>query len=154
MDLRVKLDAKSARDRTGLALAIAFALACLGAGPSHAAGDAAKGKDVFARLCSTCHTADEGGENKFGPNLFGVFGRKAGMAPGFAYSAGFKAKAAWVWTEDKLSDWVTFPGGMVAGTPMGLFQGVSPRDRPNIIAYLATLKHTEAAGQSSAGTAQ
>jgi cytochrome c len=154
MDLRVELDANSARDRTGLALAIAFAFACLGAGPSHAAGDAAKGKDVFARLCSTCHSADEGGENKFGPNLFGVFGRKAGMAPGFAYSAGFKAKATWVWTEDKLSDWVTFPGGMVAGTPMGLFQGVSPRDRPNIIAYLATLKHTEAAGQSSAGATQ
>jgi cytochrome c len=154
MDWRVKLHSDSVRDRTGLALAIALAFACLGAAPSLAAGDAAKGKDVFARQCSTCHTADEGGENKFGPNLFGVFGRKAGMALGYAYSAAFKAKATWVWTEDKLSDWVTFPGGMVGGTPMGLFQGVSPRDRANIIAYLATLKHTENAGQSSAGATQ
>src|SRR5947208_879303 len=47
--------------------------------------DLANGESKFA-LCSTCHTLAEGGPNMTGPNLHGVFGRKAATAPGFSYS--------------------------------------------------------------------
>lgn len=140
MDVRVEPGAKSRHGTAGLSLVIAVGFACLGSHASHAAGDAAKGKDVFLRVCAVCHTADDGGENRFGPNLFGVVGRKAGMAPGFAYSAAFKAKANWEWNEAKIGDWITFPSALVPGTAMGLFQGVAQRDKANVIAYLATLK--------------
>ena len=41
------------------------------------AQDVAAGKKLFRR-CSACHTVDEGGANKVGPNLWGIFGSTAG----------------------------------------------------------------------------
>ena len=58
------------------ALAV-FVLTCL-AGAAQADGDAAKGKAAFVRQCAICHTDDKGGDNRFGPNLFGIVGKKAG----------------------------------------------------------------------------
>ena len=58
------------------------------------AGDAVKGKATFAR-CAICHELKPG-VNKLGPSLYGVFGRKAGTAPGFSYSEALKA-TGWTW---------------------------------------------------------
>ena len=69
------------------------ALACLGADHAGAAGDAAKGKSAFVRQCAICHTVEQGGPNRFGPNLFGILRRKAGTVAGFDYSRAFKAAA-------------------------------------------------------------
>ena len=54
---------------------VAFCLAALAAAssPAFAAGDAAKGKDVFDQ-CSVCHNADSA-ETKIGPGLKGLFKR-------------------------------------------------------------------------------
>jgi cytochrome c len=120
--------------------AAAFAVAACGAGPARADGDAAKGKMAFERQCAICHTVDKGGDNRYGPNLFGIVGRKAGTAPGFNYSNAFKRRANWDWSVDALGAWVMFPSTMVPGTAMGIFQGVAERDRDDIVAYLATLK--------------
>jgi cytochrome c len=114
------------------------ALACLGADPGRAAGDAAKGKIAFVRQCAICHTVEEGGPDRFGPNLFGVLHRKAGAVAGFAYSRAFKAAASWDWNEDLVAGWIAAPGVMVPGTAMGVFQGVAQSDRDDIVAYLAT----------------
>ena len=46
----------------------------------HAQGDAAAGEKVFAH-CAPCHS-NKPGENKFGPSLAGVIGRKSGTEPG------------------------------------------------------------------------
>src|SRR5690606_21609681 len=60
------------------------------------APDPAKGKVLFLQ-CRACHSLEKGGPNKVGPNLWGVFGRKAGLAPGFTYSD-VMANSEVVWT--------------------------------------------------------
>lgn len=105
---------------------------------AHAAGDAAKGKTVFAR-CMACH-ATVAGRNGIGPSLAGVVGRKAGAVPSYAYSPALKASAI-TWTPPAIDKFVTNPRGTVPGTKM-IFAGVpNAADRENLIAYLATLKN-------------
>ncbi len=55
-----------------------------------AEGDAAAGEKVFVH-CAPCHSTKPG-ENKLGPSLAGVFGRKAGTEPGFSYSSALKGQ--------------------------------------------------------------
>jgi len=117
----------------------ALTLACL-TGAAQAAGDPAKGKAAFVRQCAICHTAEKGGDNRFGPNLFGIVGKTAGAAPGFAYTNSFKNRAKWEWSEDAIGSWMMFPSTMVPGTAMGVFQGIAENDRDDLVAYLATLK--------------
>jgi cytochrome c len=123
----------------GGAVAVAVAV-CFGAGPSRAAGDAAKGKAAFIKQCAICHTIEKGDPNRFGPNLSGIVGSKAASVPGFDYSRAFKNAAKWEWTEDALASWVMFPGTMVPGTAMAIFPGAAERDRDDIVAYLASKK--------------
>jgi cytochrome c len=117
----------------------AFALTCL-AGAAQADGDPAKGKAAFVRQCTICHTSDKGDDNRFGPNLFGIVGRKAGTVPGFTYTNAFKNRANWEWTEDAIGGWMMFPSTMIPGTAMGVFQGIAEKDRDDLVAYLTTLK--------------
>jgi cytochrome c len=125
----------------GSAVAVAAALAVLlAAGASRAAGDVDKGKAAFVRQCAVCHTIDKGDPNRYGPNLAGIVGKKAASAPDFDYSRAFKNSAKWEWTEDALGSWIMFPGTMVPGTAMAIFQGVAEKDRDDIVAYLASKK--------------
>ena len=122
-----------------LAVAIAGAIAGLGAGAAQAA-DVAKGQAAFVRQCAICHTIDKGGENRIGPNLFGVVGRRAGTMQGFRYTNAFRNTATFEWTEGLLGPWISLPSVMVPGTAMGGFPGVADRDKDDIVAYLAAQK--------------
>ncbi len=97
------------------------------------AGDAARGKTVFAR-CAACHDLNTGAI-RLGPSLKGVIGRKAGTFSNFSYSAGMKSKGV-TWGPDTLDQFLTAPMKYVPGTRMA-FPGLSnPQDRADVIAYL------------------
>ena len=103
---------------------------------AESAEDAAAGEHVFAR-CVTCHSA-KAGENKIGPSLWGVFGRKSGSAPGYDYSPALKA-AGITWDEQEFDKYLTNPPAHVRGTKM-VISVPNAEDRQNVIAYLKTLK--------------
>jgi cytochrome c len=88
-----------------------------------------------AALCKACHTLGKGGETGVGPNLYGVFGRKAGSAPGFTYSDSVKALGV-AWDADHINTWITKPSAMAPGTKMTFAGLESPKDRIDVVAYL------------------
>lgn len=104
-----------------------------------AAGDTAKGALFVKSRCGQCHTFERGGPNKIGPNLFGVFGRRAAAAAGYTYS-GAMQKSGIVWTADKLTVYLKNPRAIVPGTKMTYAGIVRDEDNANTVAYLATLK--------------
>ncbi len=86
-------------------------------------------------LCKSCHSLIQGGATMTGPNLWGVFGRKAGSVADYDYSAGLKASGV-VWNAQTLDKWLTNPSAMVAGTKM-IYLGIADAtDRRDVIAYL------------------
>jgi cytochrome c len=103
---------------------------------AEAAGNAAAGEQVFAR-CVVCHSP-KAGENKIGPSLAGVVGRKSGSVPGYDYSSALKS-AGITWDEHELDKYLTNPPADVHGTKM-VISVPSAEDRQNVIAYLMTLK--------------
>jgi len=103
------------------------------AGAPAPAGDPVKGKTVFLR-CAICHDVAPGA-TKIGPSLAGLFGRKAGTVPGFAYSPAMKA-AKITWTAATLDSYVTSPAKLVPGNRMAFAGLTNPADRANLIAYL------------------
>ena len=96
--------------------------------------DLANGEAKFA-LCRSCHTITPGGANMTGPNLHGVFGRKAAQVEGFRYSDAIKASGI-VWDASHLDQWLAKPMTYLPGTKMS-FAGVKEaKDRTDLIAFL------------------
>jgi cytochrome c len=104
-------------------------------GASAQSGDATRGQRVFNLQCKACHTVEKGGASTAGPNLHGVFGRKAGTAAGFEFSDEMK-KSGIVWDDATLADYNRDPKGKVPGTKM-VFNGVKNAGQlADLIAYL------------------
>jgi cytochrome c len=94
------------------------------------------GQVAFNNACRTCHTVKEG-DNRLGPSLYGVVGRKAGTVEGFGYSDSMKQSGI-TWDEAQLDKFIANPEAVVPGNNMKPFGGIGdPEERKQIIAFLA-----------------
>ena len=101
-------------------------------------GDVESGQLVFNNACRTCHTTSEG-DNRLGPHLYKIVGRKAGSLPNYGYSSAMKS-ADFVWDEAKLNRFIANPDEIVPGNNMKPYGGLaSADDRAKIIAFLRSL---------------
>lgn len=123
-------------------IAVAAALAFLSfvgtaaaqTGDAPKSGDAAKGERVFAQ-CKACHTVDKGGRNGIGPNLFGIFGSKAGAVEGFKFSDEMKASGI-VWDDKTMAAYLKDPKSRIPGNKM-VFAGIRhPEQLDDLMVYL------------------
>jgi len=90
---------------------------------------------VFNNVCRTCHTVKEG-DNRLGPNLHNIIGRKAGSVPDFGYSSAMK-DADLTWDRATLDRFIANPDQMVPGNRMKPYGGLtSAEERAKIIAFL------------------
>jgi len=95
------------------------------------AGDAVRGKNVFDRRCTGCHTMTEDRE---GPRLQGVYGREAGAVASFGYSPALKQSHI-VWNDVTLEQWLADPDTLVPNNDMD-FHVAKPQERKDLIRYL------------------
>jgi cytochrome c len=100
--------------------------------------NAASGQLVFNNTCRTCHTTKEG-DNRLGPHLFKIVGRKAGSLPDYGYSGSLRS-ADFVWDEENLDRFIANPDEMVPGNRMKPYSGLaSIDDRARIVSFLRSV---------------
>jgi cytochrome c len=105
---------------------------------SHAAGDPAAGKAAFAK-CASCHAVGPSAHGAFGPQLNGIFGRRAGSTKDYRYSPEMQ-KSGIVWNDKTLSAFLRGPSDVVPGTKMR-FWGISDQKQiDDLLAYLRTFQ--------------
>ncbi len=118
-------------------LPMAALVALAAAAAPAAAQDAKAGERGFAQ-CRACHSVVRG-QNRVGPSLAGVVGRRSASVAGFNYSPAMRKKGV-TWTEANLNTYLTKPSAYVPGTRMA-FPGIpDAKRRADLIAYLKTLK--------------
>src|SRR5246127_769309 len=92
-------------------------------------------QQVFNNPCRTCHTIKEG-DNRLGPNLYKIVGRKAGSLQNYGYSSAMKG-ADFVWDKEKLDRFIAKPDEVVPGNNMKPYGGLtSAEDRAKVIVFL------------------
>ncbi len=132
----------AAEEAAGDAVA-AVTPAAEGVGALLAAADAAAG-ETGAKKCKACHTFDQGGANKLGPNLWNVVNRPIAGVGEFKYSKALQGMSGQQWTYEDLDAFLTKPKDYAPGTKMS-FPGVrKPEARANLIAYLRSLSDSPA----------
>ena len=94
-------------------------------------GDSASGRGYFEDRCTSCHSITQ---NRFGPRLGDVYGRRVGSVAGFQYSQALR-QGQFIWSEKLLDRWLSGPGRFLPGTRMGISIS-DPQIRADIIAYL------------------
>lgn len=113
------------------------------------------------KKCAACHTAEQGGANKVGPNLWNVVNRPIAAHEGFSYSGAmreFSEGGQKSWTFENLAAFLAAPKAVVPGTAMA-FAGIKdPKQEADLIAYLRTLSDSpaplpEAPAESAAAAA-
>lgn len=89
---------------------------------------------MFRNQCGTCHATRLGGPQLQGPNLAGIYQRRAATVAGFKYSPAL-AKADFAWDDARMDAWLTNPQAMVPGAIM-VYRQANPDTRKTIIDWL------------------
>jgi cytochrome c len=122
--------------RFTLSLAVLIAINADAPGQDTVARSAVEdGQLLFNNACRTCHTLKEG-DNRLGPNLHNIIGRKAGSLQNYSYSDAMKG-AELVWDRATLDHYISNPDQVVPGNNMKPYGGLaSAEERAKIIAFL------------------
>jgi cytochrome c len=113
---------------------VAAALIAASAGTT-TAQDVEKGANSFKK-CLACHAIGPGAQNKVGPVLNGLDGRKSGSVPDFNYSDANKNSGI-VWDEAQFKDYIKDPRAKIPGTKM-IFAGIkNEQEISDLWAYLS-----------------
>jgi cytochrome c len=126
--------------RSWAAIQLAAVLACAGLVAASAAQAGDDDLEIsFNDHCRECHSFVKD-DNRLGPSLYGVVGRKAGAEPGYAYSESLKSSGV-TWDEATLDKWIADPDAVVPGNDMSPpYSGLTdPAIRKRIVAYLKTI---------------
>ncbi len=118
-----------------LFIALGVILAAIMQNPARAAEpEFERGKKLFKK-CIHCHTYKKEQPHRIGPNLYGMFGRKAGAIADFEFSPAWK-NATFLWTDQTLNTYLKAPHEMIPNNRMP-FDGLSrAEDRHALIVYM------------------
>ncbi|MEO0391613.1 MAG: cytochrome c family protein [Pseudomonadota bacterium] len=100
--------------------------------------------EALSRACVACHSFNQGGPNKVGPNLYDIVDASVAHLDNYSYST---AMAEWGgnWTYESLNKFFYKPREYMPGTKMNYAGLRDAEDRANLIAYLRTLAASPAA---------
>jgi cytochrome c len=105
--------------------------------PMLASADVEKGQKGLKK-CKACHSFEDGGKNKVGPNLYNIVGRDKAAVSGFSYSSAMKEKGG-AWDYEALDAFLSKPKAYLPGTKMSFGGLKKATDRANLIIYLRGL---------------
>lgn len=123
------------RRSLGRSLTGATVLAFLASGV--AVADSIKdGERLFRRQCKACHSTEVGGAHRQGPNLHGMFDRKAGTAKGFSKYSSAMESMDLTWDDETLDRYLAEGRAFIPGTTMEMRPMMVKSQRHAIIVYL------------------
>ncbi len=112
-------------------------LIALLAAPAVAQDEGEDGELAFNNHCRTCHSTDEG-DNRLGPSLHAIIGRKAGSLEAYDYSSALESSDM-VWDAEQLDAFIADPQNVVPGNEMRPYGGIAePEVRSAIVEHLAS----------------
>ncbi len=117
--------------------AAAFTAVISVAGSAFSSEQTERGAEVF-KVCATCHQIGEGARNAVGPQLNGIFGRRAGTVEGARYSEDMirAGQNGLHWDAEALDVYLENPKNLISSTRMQ-FRGIKDEaQRRDVIAYL------------------
>jgi len=122
--------------RPWLPLASAVMLLVCGQSAHPADDNVDEGKQAFNNRCRTCHSMNAG-DNRQGPSLHGIVGRKAAGAEGYQGYSQALSSSDIVWTEELLDRFIANPDEVVPGHNMRPYSGLpDDNERRQLVEYL------------------